>query len=199
MTRKRPGKPEGWTAPPSVVRDIRTKIEAQVFGDASTRNRSHSEADLRAVLGDSATRQKLARDMAGDDRQAYRNALQRLRRYASGERGKKVPDDVRSRIVGQARAAARADALNKLRTGRRPRITMVTDATVSASSRTNFGPGYAGPGGGASVDPEALAEALERGDTWAVMAMAYGDYWPGSEDVSINFDDVRDVEIDWGE
>jgi hypothetical protein len=137
----------------------------------------------------------MARAMAGDDKRAYSNAMQQLRRYASGKRGAGVPEDLKRRVTEQARKMNRAAATGKIRKARRVHVRMVTDATVSAKARDNFGPGYSGAGYGAEVDPQALAEALDRGDTWSIMAMAYEDYWPGSVDAGIHFEDVQEVEI----
>ncbi|MDD5367399.1 MAG: hypothetical protein PHR30_18855, partial [Gallionellaceae bacterium] len=110
--------------------------------------------------------------MAGDNKRAYSNAMQQLRRYASGKRGAGVPEDLKRRVTEQARKMNRAAATGKIRKARRVHVRMVTDATVSAKARDNFGPGYSGAGYGAEVDPQALAEALDRGDTWSIMAMA---------------------------
>ncbi len=199
MPRKRklrPEKPEGWSASPRTISRMRSKIEHGAFGDTWARGgRQPLDIQLRAALTNLSTRQAMARAMAGDDKRAYSNAMQQLRRYASGKRGAGVPEDVKRRVTEQARKLHKADASQKIRKARQVRVKMVTDATVSAKSRDNFGPGYSGAGYGAEVDPEAFAEALDRGDTWSIMAMAYEDYWPGSTDAGIHFEDVQDVEI----
>ncbi len=192
----RPEKPEGWSASPRTISDMRSKIERGAFGESGMRGgRQPVDAQLRAALSSLSTRQAMARAMAGSDKRAYSNAMQQLRRYASGKRGAGVPEDLKRRVTDQARKMNRSAASQKIRKARKVRVKMVTDATVSAKSRDNFGPGYSGAGYGAEVDPEAFAEALDRGDTWSIMAMAYEDYWPGSADTGIHFEDVQDVEI----
>jgi hypothetical protein len=192
----RPDKPEGWDASPRTIAEMRTKIERGAYGAGGQRIRGKvSDEQFRAGLGDLTTRQTIARQMAAGDKHAYRNAMQQLRRYASGQRGTGVPESVKRRVADQARKVNQAGRVDKIRNARRVRIKMVTDATISAKSRDNFGPGYSGAGLGAEIDPSTFAEALERGDTWSIMAMAYEDYWPGSEDAAIYFEDVQDVEI----
>jgi hypothetical protein len=175
---------------------MRSKIERGAFGEAGMKGgRQSVDAQMRSALSHLSVRQSMARAMAGDDKRAYNNAMQQLRRYASGKRGAGVPEDLKRRVVEGARKLHRSAASQKIRKARRVRVRMVTDATVSAKSRDNFGPGYSGAGYGAEINPEVFAEALDRGDTWSIMAMAYEDYWPGSSDTGIHFEDVQDVEI----
>jgi hypothetical protein len=196
MPKRRPDKPAGWRAGRGALRQARDAIERTVFGPAAGRGAA-TDADFRQALSDLQTRRQLARQEAdrSDNPNAYRNAMRRFQRYASGERGARIPPATKQTITDQARGMNRARRIDEIRQGT-PRVTMVADATVSASARDNFGPGYTGlpPD---PIDREALAEALERGDTWAVITLAYGDYWPGSQNQAITFDQFNDVNIEW--
>lgn len=197
--RIRPDKPEGWRAARGALQQARDGIERALTGVSRRTGEGVSDADFRTVLADVETRRQLAIDAAGtEDRSSreYKSAMQRFRRYATGDRGGRIPDDVRRSIADQAQAVNRSRRIADIRAAGRVQVTMVSDATVSSSSRDNFGPGYHG-GRGEYVDADAFAEALERGDTWSIITQAYGEYWPGGEDQAITFDRFNDVDFEW--
>lgn len=197
--RIRPGKPEGWRAARGALRQAGDAIHRAAFGTARGAGEPVTDADFRAALADLDVRRQLAADAAGTtDRssRAYKTAMRRFQRYARGDRGARIPDSARRAIADRAQAAVRDRRIADIRAAGQVRVTVVSNAQVSSSYRDNFGPGYHGAGG-EFIDADPLAEALERDDTWSVIAQAYGEYWPGAEDQAIRFDQFTDIEFEW--
>jgi hypothetical protein len=195
MARKR-SLPEEWSMGRGVRADLRDKLDRAMGGQGK---RPPAEADLREAMSDTKTRQALARQSAkgaADEKLAYRSAMRRFQRYAKGDRGAKIPADVRGSLIKQARAETKSRKLADLRKAGTAKVGFSTTAQVYGDLRRDFGPRNA-----INVDAKTLADAIGRNDVDAVLRLGIRGYFDKdpdrAESLPISFTDVSKLDIEW--